>query len=294
MTNASLGHGRVGHVFLSGLSLATAQRSDLSCSARLTMSSSTVRITKIFPSFGSLTSLFTRTEHSSGSVGSIDSPITRMIRHASACSPSRRSQRNGNFAPSAAAAGLLHRSRPDAGTDRRAARVVRSARNLLFGRHGPGRSAEGVLAAAAEDPVVPASAVADAARGEDLDRLGGVVAELAAQAPEERAHRLRLRFRPSNVAVPDTASLTLTDEQQSVVGAYATPAFGAGERAQQVHDVLGGGQVHVHGRESVELSAACRHPCAVAGEQGRTPDCRVGVQPVGGHAWRGVRTLGRQ
>ena len=103
------------------------------------------------------------------------------------------------LAPSAAAAGLLHRSRPDAGTDRRAARAVRSARNLLFGRHGPGRSAEGVLAAA-EDPVVPASAVADAARGEDLDRLGGVVAELAAQAPEERAHRLRF-----DVAVPDTA-----------------------------------------------------------------------------------------
>ncbi len=73
-------------------------------------------------------------------------------------------------------------------------------------------------------------AVADAALGEDVDGLGGVVAELAAQAPDKGAHQLRVDV----FAAPDEA-------RQVVVGTHASGV--ARERAQQV--VLGGGEVQL-------------------------------------------------
>ncbi|MCY4638043.1 MAG: hypothetical protein OXG04_26715, partial [Acidobacteria bacterium] len=83
-------------------------------------------------------------------------------------------------------------------------------------------------------------AVADAALGEDVDGLGGVVAELAAQAPDERAHQLRVDV----PAAPDEA-------RQVVVGAHAAGV--AGERAQQV--VLGGGEVQLAAGEGGAAAA---------------------------------------
>ena len=56
-------------------------------------------MTNTFPCSGRLTWLLMRIEQPSGSVGSIDSPTTRMIRQARALSPSRSSQRTGNFIP---------------------------------------------------------------------------------------------------------------------------------------------------------------------------------------------------